>query len=70
MKKHFNNDTILGVLLGKIIVPYTLSGQSAGTNNFAFLPGGVLVFNAEDLWLVECLTVGREVGRDFGIPTS
>ena len=49
-----------GILLGKIWI-----GRES--NNFAFLPGAVLVFSNAQLWLVENVeAVGREVGKDFG----
>ncbi|KAF2875909.1 hypothetical protein BDV95DRAFT_485166 [Massariosphaeria phaeospora] len=49
-----------GTLLGKIWV-------GVETNNFAFLPGAVLVFTNGQLWAVEGVrAVGREVCRDFG----
>lgn len=54
-----------GELIGKIIVP---GGEDGGSNNFAFVPGGVVVFNRRKLWLVEGIGVqGREVARDFGV---
>lgn len=50
-----------GVLLGKLYV-----GKES--NNFAFIPDGVLVFDNSELWLVEGLAVqGREVCKDFGV---
>jgi gluconolactonase len=50
-----------GVLLGKVWI-------GVESNNFAFLPGGVLVFSNSQLWVVEGLkAVGREVCRDFGV---
>jgi gluconolactonase len=50
-----------GVLLGKIWVGVV-------ANNFAFLPGKVLVFSNAQLWIVENVkAVGREVCRDFGV---
>ncbi|RMZ68529.1 smp-30 gluconolaconase lre-like region [Pyrenophora seminiperda CCB06] len=50
-----------GKLLGKI-------WNGVETNNFAFLPGAVLVFSNAQLWIVENLkAVGREVSKDFGI---
>ncbi|PSN65210.1 calcium-dependent phosphotriesterase [Corynespora cassiicola Philippines] len=50
-----------GVFLGKI-----WTGVVA--NNFAFLPGKLLVFTNAQLWVVENLkAVGREVCRDFGV---
>ncbi|KAF2010595.1 calcium-dependent phosphotriesterase [Aaosphaeria arxii CBS 175.79] len=50
-----------GTLLGKIWVGVT-------SNNFAFLPGKVLVFTNSQLWIVENIkAVGREICRDFGV---
>jgi gluconolactonase len=50
-----------GTLLGKIWI-------GVESNNFAFLPGGVLVFSNEQLWVVEGVAVrGREICRDFGV---
>lgn len=50
-----------GILLGKIWV-------GVESNNFAFLPGAVLVFSNAQLWIVENLkAVGREISRDFGV---
>ncbi|KAI8932359.1 hypothetical protein NX059_010551 [Plenodomus lindquistii] len=50
-----------GKLLGKIWV-------GLESNNFAFLPGAVLVFTNKQLWIVENLkAVGREIERDFGV---
>ncbi|OAL45735.1 lactonohydrolase [Pyrenochaeta sp. DS3sAY3a] len=50
-----------GSLLGKIWI-------GVESNNFAFLPGAVLVFSNAQLWIVENVkAVGREIGRDFGI---
>ena len=50
-----------GRLIGKVWAGVTV-------NNFAFLPGKVLVFGNARLWVVEGLkAVGREVGRDFGV---
>jgi gluconolactonase len=50
-----------GVLIGKIWIGVT-------SNNFAFLPGAMLVFSNQQLWLVENLkAVGREVSKDFGV---
>ena len=50
-----------GQLLGKIF-----TGEL--TNNFAFLPGKVLLFSNKDLWIVENVkAVGREICRDFGV---
>jgi gluconolactonase len=50
-----------GVLLGKIWL-------GVESNNFAFLPGKVLVFSNAQLWVVENVkAVGREICRDFGV---
>lgn len=50
-----------GTLLGKVWV-------GVESNNFAFLPGAVLVFSNAQLWIVEGIkAVGREVCRDFGV---
>jgi gluconolactonase len=50
-----------GTLLGKI-------WNGVETNNFAFLPGKVLIFSNKQLWVVENLkAVGREVCKDFGV---
>ncbi|KAF2110918.1 hypothetical protein BDV96DRAFT_583137 [Lophiotrema nucula] len=50
-----------GILLGKIWVGVT-------SNNFAFLPGAVMVFSNAQLWIVEGIkAVGREICRDFGV---
>ncbi|CAA9961158.1 Lactonohydrolase [Pyrenophora teres f. maculata] len=50
-----------GKLLGKI-------WTGVETNNFAFLPGAVLVFTNAQLWIVENLkAVGREVKKDWGL---
>jgi gluconolactonase len=50
-----------GVLLGKVWV-------GVESNNFAFLPGAVLVFSNAQLWIVEGIkAVGREICRDFGV---
>jgi gluconolactonase len=50
-----------GTLLGKI-------WTGVVTNNFAFLPGKVLVFTNKQLWIVENVKArGREVCRDFGV---
>ncbi|KAF2758651.1 lactonohydrolase [Pseudovirgaria hyperparasitica] len=49
-----------GKLLGKVFIGET-------SNNFAFLPNGLLVFSNSRLWLVDGLNVlGREVCKDFG----
>jgi len=49
-----------GVLLGKVRV-------EGGSANFAFVPGGMVVFNEWRLFLVRMKAVGREVARDFGV---
>lgn len=50
-----------GKLLGKV-------WTGLETNNFAFLPGAVMVFTNAQLWIVENLkAVGREISKDFGI---
>lgn len=50
-----------GTLLGKI-------WNGVETNNFAFLPGKVLIFSNAQLWVVENLKAeGREVKKDFGV---
>lgn len=50
-----------GNLLGKIWV-------GVESNNFAFLPGKVIVFTNSQLWIVEGIkAVGREICRDFGV---
>lgn len=50
-----------GSLLGKI-----WTGRE--TNNFAFVPGKMLVFSNAQLWIVEGVKVqGREVCKDFGV---
>jgi gluconolactonase len=50
-----------GTLLGKVWI-------GVESNNFAFLPGKVLVFSNAQLWIVEGIkAVGREVCRDFGV---
>ncbi|KAI9711706.1 MAG: hypothetical protein M1820_001850 [Bogoriella megaspora] len=48
-----------GVLLGKMVV-------AGGSNNFAFIPGGLLLFNGDKLYKVNLKAVGRAVQRDFG----
>ncbi|KAK8208540.1 lactonohydrolase [Phyllosticta capitalensis] len=50
-----------GILLGKIYIGET-------SNNFAFIPGGVLVFTNNRLWLIDGMKAqGREVCKDFGV---
>ena len=48
-----------GNLLGKMAV-------EGGSNNFEFVKGGMLLFNAERMYWVGLRAVGREVGREFG----
>lgn len=49
-----------GVLLGKVFLGET-------SNNFAFIPGAVLIFSNYRLWIVEnIIAQGREVCKDFG----
>jgi len=50
-----------GVLLGKFGV------GGLGVNNFAFVPGGMYIFNAYKLWKVTIKAEGRTVKRDFGL---
>lgn len=50
-----------GVLLGKFAV------ANGGVNNFAFVPGGMYIFNAEKLFKVTMKAEGRTVKRDFGL---
>jgi len=45
-----------GTLLGKMVV-------RGGSNNFMFLPGAILVFNAQKLWYVGIKAQGRSGGR-------
>jgi gluconolactonase len=49
-----------GLLLGKFKV-------QGGSANFAFIPGGMIIFNEYRLFLVNMAAVGREVARDFGV---
>jgi len=50
-----------GVLLGKIAV------ANGGVNNFAFVPGGMYIFNAYKLFKITIQAEGRTVRRDFGL---
>ncbi|KAK5682439.1 hypothetical protein LTS10_005567 [Elasticomyces elasticus] len=50
-----------GVLLGKLAV------ANGGVNNFAFVPGGLYIFNADNLFKVTIKAEGRTVKRDFGL---
>ena len=49
-----------GVLIGQFAV-------SGGSNNFAFVPGGMYIFNANKLFKVTIKAEGRVVRRDFGL---
>ena len=49
-----------GELLGKFLV-------AGGSNNFAFVPGGMILFNAYRLFKITLAAEGREVKRDFGL---
>lgn len=49
-----------GVLLGKLVV-------TGGVNNFAFVPGALLLGNADKLYRVGLRAEGRTVKRDFGL---
>lgn len=49
-----------GVLIGKFRVP-------GGSANFAFVPGGIIIFNEKRLFLAKIAAEGREVARDFGV---
>lgn len=51
-----------GILLGKFLA-------EGGVNNFAFVPGGMYIFNADKLYKVTLAAEGREVARDFGLET-
>ncbi|KAK3680305.1 hypothetical protein LTR78_000683 [Recurvomyces mirabilis] len=50
-----------GVLLGKLAV------ANGGVNNFAFVPDGMYIFNAQNLFKVTLKAEGRTVKRDFGL---
>lgn len=50
-----------GVLLGKIAV------ANGGVNNFAFVPGGMYIFNGKKLFKITIQAEGRTVKRDFGL---
>ncbi|KAK5118909.1 hypothetical protein LTR62_000120 [Meristemomyces frigidus] len=50
-----------GILLGKFAV------ANGGVNNFAFVPGGLYIFNAQNLFKVTLQAEGRTVRRDFGL---
>lgn len=49
-----------GVLLGVFAV-------ANGNANFAFVPGGMYIFNEYKLYKVTLQAEGREVKRDFGL---
>jgi hypothetical protein len=49
-----------GVLLGIFAV-------ANGNANFAFVPGGMYIFNEYKLYKVTLQAEGREVKRDFGL---
>lgn len=49
-----------GVLIGKFVV-------NGGVNNFAFVPNGMYMFNADKLFKVTIKAEGRTVARDFGL---
>ena len=49
-----------GVLLGVFAV-------SGGSNNFAFVPGGMILFNAYKAFKITMQAEGRAVRRDFGL---
>ena len=48
-------------MLGKLAV------ASGGVNNFAFVPDGMYIFNAQNLFKVTLKAEGRTVKRDFGL---
>ena len=52
-----------GVLLGKFLVE---GGEDGGTNNFEFIPGGMLLFNAFKMWRIDLQAEGREVRKEWG----
>lgn len=49
-----------GVLIGKFAV-------SGGSNNFAFVPGGMYLFNGYKVFKITFKAEGRTVRRDFGL---
>lgn len=53
-----------GVLLGKFAL------ANGGVNNFAFVPNGIYIFNAQNLFKVTIKAEGRTVKRDFGLMDS
>ena len=48
-----------GALLGKIIL-------EGGSNNFEFIPGGMLLFNGNRMWKIGLQAEGREVKKEWG----
>jgi gluconolactonase len=50
-----------GILLGKFAV------ANGGVNNFAFVPGGMYIFNNYKMFKVTIAAEGRTVKRDFGL---
>jgi len=50
-----------GVLLGKFLV------DEPGTNNFEFIPGGMLLFNGFRMWKIDLQATGREVEKEWGV---
>ena len=53
-----------GVLIGKFAL------AEPGVNNFAFVPGGIYIFNNAALFKVSIKAEGRTVRRDFGLNSS
>lgn len=53
-----------GILIGKFAV------ANGGVNNFAFVPDGMYIFNAYNLFKVTIKAEGRTVKRDFGLLDS
>jgi gluconolactonase len=49
-----------GVLIGQFAV-------SGGSNNFAFVPGGMYLFNGYKIFKITLKAEGRTVKRDFGL---
>jgi len=50
-----------GILIGKFAL------ANGGVNNFAFVPDGMYIFNAQNLFKVTIAAEGRTVRRDFGL---
>lgn len=48
------------MLIGKFAV-------SGGSNNLAFVPGGIYIFNGYKVFKVSIKSEGRTVRRDFGL---